>query len=45
MIENICAKHLQWRIISLKEDISVHTTGLNPSLFIEIPVPRQESER
>ena len=38
-------KHLQDQIISLRDQIWAHRTSLTPPLFIEVPVPSQESER
>ena len=37
-------KHFHDRIISLILEVWVHKTGLTPPLFIEVPVPSQESE-
>jgi hypothetical protein len=33
------------RIISLRREVGAHKTSLNSPLFIEVPVPSQESER
>ena len=40
-----CGKHLHDCIISLSEKVWAQKTRLTTSLFIEVPVPRQESER
>jgi len=40
-----CVKHLQDRIISLRGDVWVHKTSLTPPFVLEVPVPRQESEK
>ena len=40
-----CGKHLHDRLISLSIEVWVHKTSLTPPLFIEVPVPIQESER
>jgi hypothetical protein len=40
-----CRKHLNDHIISLRGKTSVHKTNLILPLFIEVPVPSQESER
>ena len=37
-------KHFHDRIISLILEVWVHKTRLTPPLFIEVPVPSQESE-
>jgi hypothetical protein len=39
----ICGNHMQDRIISLRGEVGVHKTRLAPPLFIEAPVPNQES--
>jgi hypothetical protein len=41
----IRVKHLHDQIISLRDQIWAHRTSLTPPLFIEVPVPSQESER
>ena len=40
-----CEKHLLVCIISLRGKVLVHRTSLTPPLFIEVPVPSQESEQ
>jgi hypothetical protein len=40
-----CRKHLHDCIISLRGEVWAHKTNLTLPLFIEVPVPRQESER
>jgi hypothetical protein len=40
-----CEKHLHDRIISLKGEVRSYKTSLTPRLFIEVPVPSQESKR
>ena len=40
-----CEKHLDDRIISLRQKIWVHKTSLAPPLSIEVYVPRQENGR
>ena len=37
-------KHLHDPIISLRREIWAHKISLAPQLFIEVPVPSQESE-
>jgi hypothetical protein len=41
----VSVKHLHDRITSLRGKVWAHQTSLTPSLFIEVPVPSQESER
>jgi len=38
-------KHLHDRIIWLRGEVWAHKTSLTSQLFIEVPVPSQESER
>ena len=38
-------KRLRDRIISLRREVWAYKTSLTPPLFIEVPVPSQESER
>ena len=38
-------KHLHDHIISLRVEFWTHKANLIPPLFIEVPVPSQESER
>ena len=38
-------KHVHDRIMSLRVETWAHRTSLTPPLFIELPVPNQESER
>jgi hypothetical protein len=38
-----CRKHVHHRIISLRGEDCAHKTSLTPPLFIEVPVPIQES--
>jgi hypothetical protein len=38
-------KHVHDRIMSLRVETWAHRISLTPSLFIELPVPNQESER
>ena len=40
-----CGKHLHDRILALQGEVWVHKTSLKPSLFIEVPILSQESER
>jgi hypothetical protein len=40
-----CGKQLDDGFISLRGEVCANKTSLNPPLFIEVPVPRQESER
>ena len=40
-----CGKHLYDYIISLRGQVWAHKISLTPPLLIEVPVPRQESER
>ena len=40
-----CRKRLHDHIISLKRKVWAHKTSLTLPLFIEVPVPNQESER
>ena len=40
-----CEKHLHNRIISKRGEGFGHKTSLTPPIFIELPVPSQESER
>ena len=42
---NEWVKHLHDRIISLRREVRAHKTSLTRPLFIEVYVPRQESER
>ena len=38
-------KYLHDCISSLRGDVCAHKTSLTPQLFIEVPVPRQESDQ
>ena len=39
-----CGKYLHDYIISLRRDVLAPITSFTPALFIEVPVPSQESE-
>ena len=41
----LCEKHLHDPIISIRGEGWIYKTSLTPPLFIEVPVPSQESER
>jgi hypothetical protein len=40
-----CGKHLHDRLISIRGEVWVHKSSLTLPLFIEMPVPSQESGR
>ena len=40
-----CRKRVHERIISLRAEMCAHKTSQTPPLSIEVPIPRQESER
>ena len=40
-----CRKRVHERIFSLRAEMCAHKTSQTPPLSIEVPIPRQESER